>query len=498
MPPVDYNPLRSSLASGLLGLAVAWVSLGTMTMASAVEPLVAPGRAAPTTQRAPEEERVAPRREELGRLWGAYKLRYLHGGRVLNSDENGFASSPAQGSALLRAVWSGDRPAFDQLWSWTRRHLQTRGDKLFARKYRGRVLDAETATAGDTDIALALVLASRRFADPLYLEEARQILADLWEIDVLHTGKHHYIIAGSAARREAWPPIPIAALAPFAYREFAAIDSDHPWRALVRTSYGILNWIYFDARVKLPPDLVYLDPASEHPSLHAFHGGPAATFGPAAFPVFWNLATDARWNQANESKLRRKMLEFFVDEWNQAGTFQERYSLSGEALSRYEGLALYPSIEALAEVENSSLAQSLRLQMIDPLWAQALRGRDTSDTLQSWLWLNRGLALKQVSVFSSPWGVPWAFPVSLDWLGLPVGILLSFGVGYRIFKSRAESRHWREREARVAAAELLENEAPYELDVYVGYGGIGLRFDFDPEAEAPAARTAAEAAESRA
>src|SRR4051794_15125467 len=72
--------------------------------------------------------------DELSALWSFYKYRYIRDGRVISPDEGGITTSEGQSYAMLRAVWSGDRETFDSVWQWTRKHLQIRGDKLFAWK----------------------------------------------------------------------------------------------------------------------------------------------------------------------------------------------------------------------------------------------------------------------------------------------------------------------------------------------------------------------------
>src|SRR5262249_26980407 len=104
--------------------------------------------------------------DELYALWGFYKYAYLEDGHVVSLDEEGITTSEGQGYALLRAVWSDDPAIFQQVWSWTQQNLQVRSDKLFAWKWKDQVLDLHSASDADTDIALALLLASRRFSVP--------------------------------------------------------------------------------------------------------------------------------------------------------------------------------------------------------------------------------------------------------------------------------------------------------------------------------------------
>src|ERR687885_531071 len=78
-------------------------------------------------------------------------------------------TSEGQSYAMLRAVWMDDRREFDLVWSWTRSHLQVRGDALFAwlwqpdRSGTGRVSSWRTAADADEDVALSLIFAGHRW-----------------------------------------------------------------------------------------------------------------------------------------------------------------------------------------------------------------------------------------------------------------------------------------------------------------------------------------------
>ena len=139
-------------------------------------------------------------------------------------DEGGITTSEGQAYAMLRAVWANDRPSFDEVWRWTREHLQVRGDRLLAWRLKGAVLDRNAATDADQDAALALVLASRRWGERRYLDDARAILADVWAREVIVAGGRPFPTAGNWAPAERFPTIHVAYLAPYAYEVFASID----------------------------------------------------------------------------------------------------------------------------------------------------------------------------------------------------------------------------------------------------------------------------------
>src|SRR5919199_3538556 len=132
--------------------------------------------------------------DELSALWSFYKYHYVRDGRVVALDEGGITTSEGQSYAMLRAVWSDDPWTFERVWNWTRDTLQVRGDHLFAWKWKDRVLDRHSAADADTDIALALILASRRFSRPGYLDAARAILSDIWQKEVLRAGELDIVV----------------------------------------------------------------------------------------------------------------------------------------------------------------------------------------------------------------------------------------------------------------------------------------------------------------
>src|SRR5512141_864020 len=190
--------------------------------------LLACGHAGPR----PAEDR-ARARDELSALWSLYRYTHVQGGRVVAHDEGGITTTEGQAYAMLRAVWANDRTAFEEVWRWTRQNLQVRGDRLLAWRWKDRVLDRNAATDADQDAALALVLASRRFGEPRYLDEARGLLADIWAREVVVVAGRPFPTGGNWAPAERWPTLHVAYLAPYAYEVFAEVDPGRPWRDLV-------------------------------------------------------------------------------------------------------------------------------------------------------------------------------------------------------------------------------------------------------------------------
>lgn len=344
-------------------------------------------------------DRLIRQQDELSALWSFYRQTYIRGGRVSSLDEQGVTTSEGQGYAMLRAVWSNDRRTFEEVWQWTQSHLQVRPDKLFAWKWKGKVLSLDAATDADTDIALALILASRRFDHSSYEQEALAILRSIWDLEVLHLSTGSYVTGGNWAVHEAYPTIHVAYLAPYAYEAFASVDRVHDWRKLIESSYAVLHWLYDDQNVVLPPERVYLDKSSGRFVMTHPKSGPAAVFSYDAFPLFWRVALDAQWFSRSEAALREKMLGFFWAEWKAQGKFVDRYTVAGESRSTLEGLPLYATVHALALHDHPELARRLTEHKLPFLHANALAGKSTPYYLHNWLWFDRAVELDQVRRF---------------------------------------------------------------------------------------------------
>lgn len=376
-------------------------------------------------------ERLARERDELSALWSLYRYTHVQDGRVVALDEGGVTTSEGQSYAMLRAVWANDRETFEAVWRWTKEHLQVRDDRLLAWRWKDRVLDRNAATDADQDAALALVLASRRFGEARFLDEARGLLADIWAKEVVVAAGRPFPTGGNWAPAERWPTIHVAYLAPYAYEVFAEVDPGRPWRDLVRSSYALLRFLYVERGLALPPEVVWLDPRSATILLDRPGGPGASPSGYDAVPIFWRVALDARWfGRRGEADLRERMLRFPRDAWRAEGRLRDRATTTGRPLSELDGLPLLASVQALAQVVDPALAADLRARTLDGLFDRALSGQDTPYYLHNWLWFGRALELGAARRYDEP----LSFLLLLDWtpfrdrfpaLPLAAGLLLA-------------------------------------------------------------------------
>ena len=237
-------------------------------------------------------------------------------------DATGVVTSEAQSYALLRAVWSGDRGTFDRVWGWTHTNLQRPDGLLFWQWRAGTVLDSNNATDADTDTALALLMAGKRWSDQSLIDEGTRITRAVWASDVSVVQGTPYLTAGNWAAGEAVVALNPSYFSPYAYRIFAEIDPQHDWSAVIDSSYRVLfeaSSTTFGATrsAGLPPDWIGLDRTTGHLTPLRFQQDDPTRYtryGYDAPRTFWRIALDERWSGDGRAAAYLKQAGFLRDE----------------------------------------------------------------------------------------------------------------------------------------------------------------------------------------
>src|SRR5687767_12247556 len=146
----------------------------------------------------------SPRETEdfLSDAWTAYKRLYIHAdGYVLDRTRGeGEVTSEGQGYALLRAAWMRDRQTFDRVLAWTEQRLK-RADGLYSWRWApahgGGILDANTATDADQEIAFALILGAEAFGRESLLSRARELLQAIRHNETIPVAEGWFPAAGN-------------------------------------------------------------------------------------------------------------------------------------------------------------------------------------------------------------------------------------------------------------------------------------------------------------
>jgi endoglucanase len=288
----------------------------------------------------------------LQETWTSYKgdfitrdgqvLDYVGRGRY-DSDSDGRLRTTSEGQSygMLRAVWMGDRHEFQLIWDWTRKRLQVRDDHLFAwlatRDSDGvwRLDSTSSATDADEDIALALVFAGHRWRDPTYLSAARQVLDGIWRSEVTRIGGTYFLTAGDwAPGSDLGAVVNPSYFAPYAYRIFAREDSEHPWSALVASSYEALercthSTLGHSKSSGLPPNWCVLNRSGG--GAQAFPVDQGTDYGYDAFRVMWRVGLDGIWYRSAEARHYLGSSGYLRQQWNRQRWLAAQYRHDGAA-----------------------------------------------------------------------------------------------------------------------------------------------------------------------
>ncbi len=349
-------------------------------------------------------------------IWTEYRSKIQKDGRTIDRDRNYLTTSEGQSYSLLRAVWMDDKETFDRVLNWTNHNLRKRpNDKLFAwlwGKNTNNQWDImyndggiNTASDADQDIALALIFANKRWNQDHYLNQARQILDDIWSEEVMIIHEKPYLVAGNWANDEQTPTINPSYFSFAAYPIFAEVDPAHPWMMLKETSYAILNETEtkkLDTKIsaKLPPDWVSLD-LEVGSIVQPYHQDKTTNFSDDAFRVLWRVALDLEWHRdPRAKKYLASQVKFFETEWEQKGKIYNTYTHAGESLSTHESASLYATIASSFISVNQEFARDVFETKVAGLYNPDTEelSSDLGYYPQNWVWF--GMALYSHSLMN--------------------------------------------------------------------------------------------------
>jgi endo-1,4-beta-D-glucanase Y len=359
------------------------------------------------------KKRVAPmifsNNAMLAEMWSSYKKTIIEPGtyRALDRELDNITTSEGQSYTMLRAVWMDDQIAFDLSLKWTKQYLQ-RPDHLFAWRWgpkpdgtygiQDHLGGQNTASDADCDIALALIMASKRWDDPSYLEEAKRIIKSVWEREVVMIKGKPVLVAldlESDPRKQEVIINP-SYFSPFEYKVFATIDPKHDWLGLSDNSYDILLDVSEDKLTSrkssgLVPDWVSMNKATGKFGRPA--KGQTTDYGWDAVRTPWRLALDWQWYKDPRAKQVLAKLHFLGDQWHKHGQLKAIYSHDGSVVGDYESLSMYGTAMGYFLVIDPAAGKEVykrKLQVLyNPDTQSAVQGLRYFDA--NWVWF--GIAL---------------------------------------------------------------------------------------------------------
>lgn len=331
--------------------------------------------------------------------------------RTLDKQQQNITTSEGESYTLLRAVYVDDQKQYDASLQWTKDNLQ-RDDHLFSWKF-GRLPDGHysildnigdqnTATDGDSDIALSLLMAYSRWHEDKYLYDAKAIIGSMWDKEVVSINGKPVLTADDLERNNpSQVVVNPSYFSPSAYKLFAKVDPSHNWTGLADNSYAILAELS-EAKLDkptssgLPPDWVIMNRQTGAFSAPAAGSTQTTDFGYDAMRIPFRLALDYNWNKDPRDKQILGKYSLLKTEWDKNHKLAAVYTHDGIAKADYEASpAIYGGTIGYFQVIHPQTAHQISQSKLATLydtdgqkWKTELPYYD-----DNWAWF--GLALNQ-------------------------------------------------------------------------------------------------------
>lgn len=264
-----------------------------------------------------------------------YKHDYMSDdGRIMDSRRGYATTSEGQAYMLLMCLIMNDRQTFDLVHHWTRNNLR-RSDGLFSwlwgksKDGKYKVLDYNSATDADIDIAFSLIAASQIWKEESYSKEAVPIIQSIWNNETRRVGEHLVLMPGAEQATAEKIEVNPSYFAPNAFRLFQKYDDEHDWNELIDSSYYYLDAVIAKTKTGLPPNWFFIenDESGEHIVIEDCERG---DFSYDAIRVFWTIYRDYIKNGEKRALPILKKSNFFIEEWKKNKTIYVNYQSNGK------------------------------------------------------------------------------------------------------------------------------------------------------------------------
>ena len=273
-------------------------------------------------------------------------------GQVIDPENNDRSTSSLQASAMQRAVDEKDKAAFAGIWAWTRDHFQNRlQDKLLSSSWEKNdageyeLGDSNTTSRGDIDAAAALIQAHALWPKQGYLKDAKAIINDIWNQEVVSLNGQYYLMAFATDQTQQILVNP-SYIAPYYFRQFAELDPGHDWAKLIDDSYALLARIQ-NKNTGLIPNWIAVNATGEIADAAPLVGAVANNYGYESFRLSLRIAQDNAYHkEARAHRLLEPMAGFFAGEMSRSDRVAAIYTLDGQAVEAFEDTATYTAVYA--------------------------------------------------------------------------------------------------------------------------------------------------------
>jgi hypothetical protein len=158
--------------------------------------------------------------------------------RVKRTEAQNDSVSEGIAYGMLIAVYMGDKPLFDGLWTYWAAHSAATGPLMHWQiNSGGGTQGSGSASDADQDAAFALLMAAKQWPGGDYQARAVSMISGIWNSDT--DGSPRALNGGSSFPSVRNPSY----FAPAFYREFAKVNAGNAWSQVIDSSYTMINSI---------------------------------------------------------------------------------------------------------------------------------------------------------------------------------------------------------------------------------------------------------------
>jgi len=268
---------------------------------------------------------------DLGKSYTVYKKDYLSkDGRIMDPDRDNVTTSEGQAYMLLMSRALDDRKTFDLVYTWTKNNL-SRKDKLFAwlwgknKDGEYKILDTNSASDADIDIAFSLLSAYEQWHNKKYLNEAIPIIQAIWDKETRRVGNYLILMPGVKQATAEKIEINPSYFSPYSFRLFQKYDEKHDWNELIDSSYFYLNAVMAKTKTGLPPNWFLINNGQI-----VIEDSKRGDFSYDAIRTFWRIYSDYKRTNEKRAIPILKKVKFFIVEWKTTKKLYVNYQSNGK------------------------------------------------------------------------------------------------------------------------------------------------------------------------
>lgn len=316
----------------------------------------------------------------LRKSYDFYKENFMsQDGRIIDYDKNSITTSEGQSYMLLRSLIMNDRKTFDLVYAWSKNNLQ-RQDSLFAwlwgKNSNGeyKILDTNSASDADVDIAFALILAYEKFNCTQYLQEAVSIIKSIWDKETKKIGNYLVLMPGANQTTEEKIEINPSYFSPYAFRYFQKYDDLHDWNSLIDSSYYYLDVVMSKTQTHLPPNWFSIESGQI-----VLADSPKSDFSYDAIRVFPRIYLDyLKTNEQRALPILEKV-KFFIEKWNTDKTFYTNYKASGQLRDKVQFKGSIAILVPVISFYDKKIAEEIYSKELDSYFADESYWKSKND-----------------------------------------------------------------------------------------------------------------------